>query len=184
MTSEISTIDNVKIDIERWDNDYSYQEQLTKKLDAHSGEFNQEVINEIVLWKINRYAATENNGVLSKINRIKKTDTKEDTTLTKEILEDLLNIKGFGLPMATTVLRFKNPNIYQLIDQRVYKFIFGKPMPTSTRTDKLIQIYRDYLDTIRELCDQHGIEFSKADRILYQADIIENKGVKLTGYGR
>ena len=86
--------------------------------------------------------------------------------------------------MATTVLRFKNPNIYQLIDQRVYRFIFGKPMLKTTNSDKLVKLYRDYLDRLRQVCEQHNIDFCKADRILYQADILENKGHKLSGYGK
>jgi hypothetical protein len=36
---------------------YRYQPNLTRKLDAlGSASFDQEIINEIVLWKVNRYA--------------------------------------------------------------------------------------------------------------------------------
>ncbi len=182
MTAKIKTIDVVELNIQKWDEDYIYQKKLTESLDNCEGDFNQEIINEIVLWKVNRYADAGSN-ILAKINSISKTDRKENTALTQEILEDLLAIKGFGLPMATTLLRFKNPYIYQLIDQRVYRFVFGSPMPKTTKTDTLIKMYRNYLNRIRKVCDKHDIEFSKADRILYQADIAENKDIKLSGYG-
>ena len=35
---------------------YNYQEKLTGKLDNINSDFNQEIINEIVLWKVNRFA--------------------------------------------------------------------------------------------------------------------------------
>ena len=39
--------------------EYKYQENLTKKLDANTASFTLETINEIVLWKTNRYAEME-----------------------------------------------------------------------------------------------------------------------------
>ena len=32
------------------------KEELTKKLDSLNSDFNQEILNEIILWKVNRYA--------------------------------------------------------------------------------------------------------------------------------
>ena len=182
MTAKIKTIDMVEVNIHKWDEDYTYQQSLTGWLDSHGGDFDQEIINQIVLWKVNRYAET-GKDTLAKINSISKTSRKENAALTREVLEELLSIKGFGLPMATTVLRFKNPHIYQLIDQRVYRFIFGDTMPKTTKHDQLIEIYSSYLKRMREVCEKYNIEFSTADRTLYQADIIENKKIKLTGYG-
>ena len=53
---------------------YSYQTELTAKLDNLDTNFDQKIINEIVLWKVNRYANIENE-TLELINRIKKSDT-------------------------------------------------------------------------------------------------------------
>lgn len=38
---------------------YNYQSDLTSKLDRLNTDFNQEIINEIVLWKVNRYAPVD-----------------------------------------------------------------------------------------------------------------------------
>ena len=35
---------------------FKYQVELTKKLDNLNSDFNQETLNEIILWKVNRYA--------------------------------------------------------------------------------------------------------------------------------
>ena len=82
-------------------------------------------INEIILWKVNRYAAIDTE-TLKLINQIKKEDTQLNTELTCAILLRLLGKyqKGVRLAMASTILRFKNPKVYQIIDQRVYRFIY------------------------------------------------------------
>lgn len=45
--------------------------------------------------------------------------------MAEEILRKLLMTPGIRLPMASTILRFKNPNVYQIIDQRAYRFLTG-----------------------------------------------------------
>lgn len=46
----------------------NFQPELTEKLDTVKSDFNQELINEIVLWKANRYAKL-NNETLNLINK-------------------------------------------------------------------------------------------------------------------
>ena len=51
--------------------------------------------------------------------------------------------------MASTILRFRNPNIFQIIDQRAYRVIEGGPLKLSqinktsrdTTINKQIEIY-------------------------------------------
>jgi len=149
--------------------DYKYQPLLTSKLDKLVEDFNQNTINEIVLWKVNRYVSLETKTI-ELINQIKK-DDKLNEDLTKEILCQLLETNGVRLAMASTILRFRNPKIYQIIDQRVYRFIYGKELKYPlTDYKKQIQIYLDYLLKIKNVCEIHGIEFEKADRILYSMD--------------
>jgi len=72
--------------------------------------------------------------------------------------------------MASTILRFKNPDIYQIIDQRVYRFIYGRELKLNSNIDEQIQVYIDYLEKLKEVCEKHKIEFAKADRVLYTMD--------------
>ena len=80
-------------------------------------------MNEIVLWKVNRYAEFDE-SLIELINSIDKDETKIDIDKTKQILKGLLKTNGVQLAMASTILRYRNPNIYQIIDQRVYRVIY------------------------------------------------------------
>lgn len=163
---------------------YNYQSDLTSKLDKLNTDFNQEIINEIVLWKVNRYAAVDNE-TLNLINQIKKDDTQINPELTGAILLRLLSKeqKGFRLAMASTVLRFRNPKIYQIIDQRVFRFLYGKELKYSeTNINEQISIYLDYLQNLKDVCAEHSVNFETADRVFYTMDKVYNPDEKLNGY--
>ena len=180
MKEKIKTIDTVST-VNCKIQDYSYQGLLTPKLDDLDGEFDQDIINEIVLWKVNRYALIEP-GTLDLLNRVKKEDKVLNEEFTREILFQLLGKgqKGIRLAMASTILRFKNPNVYQIIDQRVYRFIYGEEWTyQASGIDEQIKIYLDYLEKLHEVCEEKNIHFSEADRILYMMGKKWNKDHKL-----
>ena len=165
---------------------FNYQNSLTPRLDSIEEDFNQNIINEIVLWKLNRYALIPESTIML-INKLSKSDTLNEA-LTREILFSLLQTKGIQLPMASTILRFKNPEVYQIIDQRVYRILYGKILslhvfPSESNTHKNIDSYIDYLAKLRTCCTALKIPFSQSDRILYEADKRINKDVKLKNYG-
>jgi len=82
--------------------------------------------------------------------------------------------------MASTILRFKNPKIYQIIDQRVFRFIYGYELTYKlSDIDGQINIYLDYLKKLQEICNTKKIKFTEADRILYMMDKKHNSGKKL-----
>jgi thermostable 8-oxoguanine DNA glycosylase len=175
----IETVKPTKSDIENAD--YKYQEELTRKLDEIDSDFNQDIINEIVLWKTNRFSWIDAKTMIL-INQIKKDDKELNLSLTKEILRNLLakSQKGFRLAMASTILRFKNPNIYQIIDQRVYRFIFNEELNISEdNVDKMIEVYFAYLEKLKEESNNHQIDFKMADRVFYSMDKKYNKGLKI-----
>lgn len=150
--------------------DYKYQPKLTEKLEGLSENFTQEIINEIVLWKVNRYSEL-NDETLNLLNQISKEDKEIKPDLTKELLRKLLDTPGIRLPMASTILRFKNPNLYQIIDQRAYRFLYGKDLKNYfSNIDQQIEYYLEYLTELRIKCDQKKIPFEIADQVLYQLD--------------
>lgn len=159
--------------------DYTYQTDLTKKLTDFSGDFTQEVISEIVLWKVNRYCKIPD-AAQSFINEINEEDRDLNTDLTTKILQSLLAVKGIRLPIASTILRFKNPHIYQIIDQRAYRFLTGQNLKTNfSNVEAQIEYYLKYLAELRKQCTVKDIKFELADQILYQLDKKENKGLKI-----
>lgn len=169
------------IDFNSEEIEFDYQSKLTRRLDIHSGDFDQSIINEIVLWKINRYAEL-NEPALDLLNQINKRSKKINIELTKKVLEALLNTKGIKLPIASTILRFKNPKLYQIIDQRAYRFIYKKELKIPNKTAGQIDLYLDYLSKLREVCTDYNIPFHHSDRILYSLDKKHNKNDKLKGY--
>ncbi|GGD99617.1 hypothetical protein [Planktosalinus lacus] len=160
---------------------YKYQLELTKKLDDLNSDFNQNTLNEIILWKVNRYAIFRKKTI-DLLNKVNPEDDVINHTLTKDILLNLLdkNQKGVRLAMASTILRFKNPKVYQILDQRVYRFINGKELKYSLNDiNSQIEIYLEYLAKLREVCEKHHIKFEEADRILYKMDKEYNSDLKL-----
>jgi hypothetical protein len=92
----------------------------------------------------------------------------------------MLKTHGIRLPMASTMLRFRNPKVFQIIDARTFRVIFGDDEEKKKKYDAInesdrIEIYIEYLKQLRKECEAKNIVFSDADRILYQYDIEENK---------
>jgi hypothetical protein len=169
---------------------YSYQKILTEILDEKTKNLDTKVdqnyLNEIVLWKVNRYAAFNKEAILL-LNRIKEENAEEiNLDLTKEVLSSVLKTPGVQLPMASTILRFMNPKIYQIYDQRVGRFIeFKNPhggiqsAKNENLIAKTIDFYLNYLKRLREISEEINIEFELLDRVLYIADKEENKDIAL-----
>ncbi len=190
--NNIITVNHKELIIKDEFNNFKYQEELTTKLDAYSDNFNQEIINEIVLWKVNRYAKLPDEAfiLLNKININETLLTEEQENIARELLSILLNPlnKGIQLPMASTILRFKNKNIFQIIDQRVYRVLYGetlslKPYKSQQVVINEIEMYFKYLRDLKEKCNKLNIPFSDSDRILYLADKHYNKSISLNNYG-
>ncbi len=72
--------------------------------------------------------------------------------------------------MASTILRFRNKNIYQIIDQRAYRFLKGKNLKLKANIESQIELYLSYLKKLRGKCDELNIPFENADRIFYMLD--------------
>jgi len=169
------------------DNDFHYQKDLTNKLDNISTDFNQDILNEIVLWKVNRFAPFSDQTI-DLINSINASDTEMDERKLRIVLESLLKTKGVQLAMASTILRFKNPTLFQIIDQRMYRIIYpDKNLKLSTYLSEKniksqINKYVQYLKDLKIVCKELKIAFEKSDRILFMADRRINKNQKLKNY--
>jgi hypothetical protein len=181
------TVFENEFQIEEADKEFEYQKVLTTKLDKCNGLFNQDIINEIVLWKVNRYALIAPE-TLKQINEIDIHATEMNPEITRKILKLLLVEKGIQLPMASTILRFRNKNIYQIIDQRVYRIIYKnkklklKLHPSDKNINEQTDLYLNYLKDLKEVCKGFKIPFDKSDRILFMADKRINSDIPLDNY--
>jgi thermostable 8-oxoguanine DNA glycosylase len=175
---KIANIKNLKKECEKAAKEYKYQPELTEKLDSQTEPFTDVTLLEIVLWKTNRYP-TIVKDIIDGINDLRQNYSEQKA---RDLLSKMLDkeVKGFDLPMASTVLRFAVPNELQIIDQRVYRFITDEDsLKIPTKVQKKVELYFDYLAKLKEKCAQYNIPFSLSDRILYQLDKKFNKDIKL-----
>ena len=156
---------------------YTFQTLLTAKLDnLNASNFSRQDLYEIVLWKVNRFPEVDD-ALLDELKELSGLENGQHKT-SEGVLKKLLCCKGIALPMASTILRFINPAVFQIIDDRAYRVLLpGKKMyPSKPQkiTDGFINnscsIYYNYLDEINKITSEK-LPFSLADRILYQLDI-------------
>ncbi len=180
------TIKKIENKTELHENDfkYDYNPDLTNELDNIKEDFNEDIINKIALWKLNRYPRLTDE-LIRRLNKIGDDGGHKEEH--KKLLIELLGCSGVQLPMASTFLRFKNPKLFQIINQHVYRPLTGTelslPLSNSERNrEKICQFYFRYLEDLEKKCRELDIPFEKADRILYKADKRINKDVKLKNY--
>ena len=162
-------------DLRRFLDTYQYQAPLTERLDQLARHhLTQTSIMEIVLWKVNRYVEITAQ-VLDDLFDLVSLERKEHHR-GESVLDALLGTRGIDLPMASTLLRFQNPKVFQIIDRRAYRAIYGENyrLYSATSNKRKIQVYFAYLDKLNEFCDKMKVEFDTADRLLYEFDKKEN----------
>ena len=90
-----------------------------RALAADAGDYreNRDIINEIVLWKMNRrpQVTEELIDAIFSLKEIKTPLQALENKNTAKVVERLLQTKGMQLPMASTVLHFYYPEIFPLL---------------------------------------------------------------------
>ena len=162
-----------------WGSEYSYQPSLTEELDHHSGIVDESFVHKVVLWKTNRYPILAD-GAIDLINSVDRNRTTIDKAEVEELIECLCGkSKGFRLPMASTLMRFLNPHVYQILDRRVYRVLDSDTYREPTTVAKKVDCYLNYIARLREACQKHDVEFEVADRVFYVLDKTVNANEKL-----
>src|SRR4051812_5662172 len=111
----ITTAKEFRGDLSPYLDAYTYQPSLTGRLDKlQETEFTQELVNEIVLWKVNRYVSLTPE-VLRQIGQLRRLKSNEHRK-GESVLTALLECHGVDLAMASTILRFRNPAVFQIVD--------------------------------------------------------------------
>ena len=155
---------------------YRYQPELTAKLDALApGRISHETLLEIVLWKTNRYPSIPESA-RRKVSVVRRLGPGQHRRGEKA-LRALLCIDYIRLPMASAILRFANPEVFQIIDVRALRVLLPSERLPSYRPQTInerylencVNLYLSYVDAVREISGP-GMAFRDADRILYQLD--------------
>lgn len=166
---------------------YADDEEIINRIKNCTGKDereNRDIINSIVLWKINRQVdiGTELFIAIKNLNiapSIIKTKEKE----IKEIVFDLLEIKGVKIAMASTILKMFYPDSFPIIDQRAYRELNGEDLPyyygasaNQRYTDLYFQYILDCHIYNQSVCP--NINFDDIDKVLYQLDLEKGNKVK------
>lgn len=150
---------------------HQYQPALTSYLDQlGSRPFAQNLINEIVLWKVNRYAKLSPSA-LKALNRVADIRRKSHRTA-EATVATLLCEPGVDIAMASTFLRFRNKKTFQIIDRHAYRALYGKKYPLHPKSsdNEKIDLYFRYLDDLWAFADSKKLSFTTVDRVLYVFD--------------
>jgi hypothetical protein len=159
---------------------FVYQKELTNELDhIEDINFDEMMIFRIILWKISRYPDVKK-FPFSELNQLANIEA-ENFKACEAVLRKMLEVGGIGLPMASTILRFRNPEVFPIIDRRAYRVVLEDKLKIykSTKIDKQIETYFGYIERCREISNKCNIPFNQIDRVLYLFDKEENKGIKL-----
>ncbi|HLG11613.1 MAG TPA: hypothetical protein VI876_07635 [Dehalococcoidia bacterium] len=173
----------------------SYQPVLTHELDSLSPSdlFNEAILNRIVLWKVNRFASLPE-PLLTRLNDLAGLTFGQHWEA-KGILAELLSIRGVALPMASSILRFRNPQVFQVIDWRAYEMLHpGKLLevyhvtknnkPSESKIESQVGIYFEYLADLKRKWEdefRNEVPFSEMDRVLYQLSKQRRRQMPRTG---
>lgn len=166
--------------------EFNYQPELTSALDSiqlQGGNLSREQFYEIVLWKLNRFPVISDD-LLKKLDALKGISAFDKES--ESLLIELLSAPGISLPMASTILRFLNPQVFQIVDDRAFRVV-QKEFPDTLKVkyrvkpfnlkgkaglawiNESVDIYSRYLRCLRELFPEPK-DFFFADRILYLID--------------
>lgn len=131
-----------------------------------------DIINSIVLWKINRQVDIKHD-LIQEIKELSKNlksykDFSNYKIGVRDRFNDLLGCKGVRAAMASTILKMFMPEALPIIDKRAYREIYREDMPDKISGDK-------YVDYVEKVITQYNkisgiIEFSDMDKLLYQYD--------------
>ncbi len=160
---------------EKFENDFKKKSALTET-----------DVLKIMLWKLSRFPnyADEpiDDNIVSIFNQLKtiKSITKENEDFCKDKIKTLLEVKGFQLPMVSTILFFINPEVFQIIDKRTNRIVMGgdERAYSFDFNNNSVDYYFEYLEKLREI-SRH--DFNKAGKIFYQLDkeYSKERGYKL-----
>ncbi|MBQ8426789.1 MAG: hypothetical protein IJX16_03395 [Clostridia bacterium] len=170
-------------------NRYAYSDDAEiidriKKCSGTDEKENRDIINSIVLWKINRqvdigadlFVAIKNLNIVPSAIKTNEKDIKK-------IICDLLQVKGVKIAMASTILKMFYPDTFPIIDQRAYRELYSEELPTfygKNTNQKYAELYFQYILEChtynQKVCP--NIKFDDIDKVLYQLDLEKGNKIK------
>src|SRR5687767_9477250 len=120
--------------------------------------------------ELNRYVPLDSNALqaLETVRGLKTGEHRQG----EPVLRSLLGSHGVDLPMASTIMRFRNAETFQIIDRHAFRAIYGRdyPLYQASSHERKVGVYFQYLDQLVDLCRKRDLAFAAVDRLLYIFD--------------
>ncbi len=111
------------------DFEFAYNPEETQALHKElngKAELTIEDLRRVSLWKTNRVLDVPEETLLKLSAIATKVDLKITDDCVKELIEELVDSRGVGYPMASSILKFCRPDVFPIIDVRAYRALTGK----------------------------------------------------------
>lgn len=152
----------------------SLEQQLGNRFRS-SKEVSKENLIEVLKWKF----ATNKHRLKRELNLIEELDDSTIRQLSRHAFDslsdtsrinNLMEIRGVGLAVASTILTFYDPKNYGVFDIHIYDEIFG----TTSRTRPVSQnpeLYIKLLARLRRMADKHHLDVRVVEKALFKKNI-------------
>lgn len=182
---------------------YDYNPEKTKEIkakvdNAKANDYDElnAIINLIRLWKINRLGNTNKNildslsgwvknvkfeidSETTGLERIKfKIDTADCEEDIRKLVETMLEDDGVGLPMASAILHFFNPEVFPVIDHRDYRSIYAikhneRRELSNSKKPYMAPLYIEFIRECKDYClndKSNKAKMVDIDQYFYEID--------------
>jgi len=124
-------------------------------------------LRRIALWKYDRIIDVEDCVLENLFDVATSVNVTIDDIKVHDAIKQLTSCEGVGFPLASSILKFINPDVFPIIDIRAYRAIYGKKIYSSQYN---IKKYVDYTKQIYQIRDKFDIPLEEVDERLYMFD--------------
>jgi hypothetical protein len=164
---------------QRYDEDHTWwvltEKEIGDKI-RQDNEFGMKTLREIVHWKFLTLPGREKriNNLLDEhtdeqVHRISRRALSQREDALR--IEELCELKGIGVALASTVLSFYNPQSYCVYDIHVMREMYGQePRYMFTGYNHYLQLLKD----IRKMSKSYNISVREIEKALFKKNLDEN----------
>lgn len=162
------------IEKDRLEDGFSYHLDEKKKINEtllRKSRVEIDDIRRIALWKYDRIIEIDDIFLSQLYLNVSKADISIDDRDVHQIIEKLVSYEGVGFPLASSILKFINSEVFPIIDVRAYRALYGKKLYYNQYS---IKKYINYTKRLYFIRDKLNIPLSEVDERLYVFDKIYN----------
>jgi thermostable 8-oxoguanine DNA glycosylase len=153
--------DEIRALAERYEYEDDERVRAAGEAARRRGYYTRDEFLRICAWKTGRSKSKVASNGEQEVERA--TRAALDAQDEAERIEALLELKGVGVPTASVLLHFAFPREYPILDVRALESLGQRG-----RTTYSVSYWLKYLDTCRQLSEEHGVSLRVLDKALWQ----------------